>query len=224
LANFKATTFERSADGYTAKLVGGPSALEGELRVTPAAMPDTLVSEHRSGERDVQLGGALVAPSAGASGGRLRIYWDRSRSRLSSNLDGEIGLARRLIERMHPASIELVAFNSSGAERITAPSADAAAAWLKALVYRGATSYAPLAHDVVTDRCLLFSDGGPTIDRGVPFSLPCRLDAVSSASNADAAWLRHVAASHVGTVAMLGKDNGEQLADMLGGPRSGVVG
>jgi hypothetical protein len=185
--------FERVADGFAAKLSGGATALAGELAIGQPDAPGVLVSQHFTGERDLQLSGALPPSGAGGAAGHLRVYWARSRAHKDSDFAVEIALLREVISRLHPAGIELVAFNSAGADRHTVASANEAAAWLQGLRYRGATSYAALAQDGVTDRCLLFAPGGPDIDRHVSFAPRCQLDTVSAAMNVDATWLRHVA-------------------------------
>jgi tetratricopeptide (TPR) repeat protein len=211
--------FERSADGFAAK-VSGAGALDGVLAV---ARPEgeALVSAHRSGERTLQLGGALPG-TAGApqAAEKLRIYWDRSRSRLDARLDDEIELVKRTIAAAKPREIELVAFNSSGARRKTVASAEEAGAWLKALSYRGASSFSAIAHDPAGAHCLLFSGGKPAIDLAVEFAPQCRLDAVASGAGADRAFLRHLAQSHGGGV----HDPNPSAADALSRPFAGVIG
>ena len=215
---------ERVADGYAGKSTGKSEPLSGALLVARAAAPDVLVSAHRNGEYDLQLGGALPAMAAARPAPqRLRIYWDRSRSRLGSDIAAEIALVRAYIERVHPATIELVGFNSSGAERQTVESADAAAAWLKTLRYRGATSFANLTDDIAADRCLLFSDGKPSIERKAPFAPSCRLDAVSSAPDADRGWLQHLTANHGGRALALDAHNANAILDVLAGNAPNVL-
>ena len=208
-----------NADGYVGALERTRTPLVGEISIDATAMPAVVVSEHSSGERDLQIGGALTT-GVTAKGEKLRIYWDRSRARLDGDPAAAIALVRQTVDRLAPSSIELVAFNSSGAMRTTVATGEGAAAWLKAISYRGATSYAPIAHDVATARCLLFAESGPTIDRGVGFAPACRLDAVSSTTSADLAWLRHAAGSTGGGAYVLGV---RDLAARLASPAAGVV-
>jgi len=129
----------------------------------------------------------------------VRVYWDRSRSRLKDDHVAEFALLRATLTRMKPRSIELVTFNSSGATRAVLGNAEAVIARLRTVRYRGATSFAPIARDAApADRCLLFSDGRPAIDLAATVELRCRLDAVAGAPTADMAWLRHLAADHGG--------------------------
>jgi Vault protein inter-alpha-trypsin domain len=211
----------REGDRWSAPANGAP--LAAELALTRASPPATLLTRHRTGEWDVQLSGALPPPAPTAEPQRLRIYWDRSRSRLSSRLESDLALVRAVIERARPRTIELVAFNSTGALRAEARDADGAVAWLKALTLRGAASYAALGAEAPTDRCLLFSRGGPSLDLEAGFSPPCRLDAVASAPDADLVWLRHAAEAHGGGAQVLTEANLAQLAESLARPYRGVV-
>ena len=213
------TRFEGVVDGFTAK-ASGAGALDGVLAVARPDGVDALVSAHRSGEHILQLAGALPEP-AGASQTeeRLRIYWDRSRSRLDAHLGDEIELVKRTIAAAKPSEFELVAFNSSGAQRKTVASADEAADWLKNLAYRGASSFAAIAHDAPGDHCLLFSSGKPTIDLAVDFAPQCRLDAIASGADADRAFLRHLAQSHGGGV----YDPDAKSAEALSHAFAGVI-
>ncbi|MBS0254148.1 MAG: hypothetical protein JSS36_02785 [Proteobacteria bacterium] len=218
--------FAPGGSGLIASAKGAGTALDGTLTVQRAAPAPGLVSRHSSGEYDIQLAGELHAPGlARPSPGQLRIYWDRSRARLDSRLDDDLALVRQLIARSAPTAIELVAFNSSGAQRIIVGSAEAAVAWLKGLTYRGASSLAAIAGDGATDRCVLFANGQPRLDLAAAtgFAPRCRLDAVSSAPGADQAWLGHVARAHGGNAHALAPGGAEGLADSLAAPFAGVV-
>lgn len=199
LPDGRTLTMAASADGYQGKRenkAAEPAVLDGALVIASSAMPDLVASAHRNGERDVQIGGVLPSGN-GAKVGRLRIYWDRSRSRLDGHSEAEIALLRRYIETVRPSMIELVAFNSSGADRRTVRGGAEAEAWAKGISYRGATSFASIASDQPADRCLLFGDGPPTIDHAQDFP-SCPLDVVTASSVADETWLRHLATSRGG--------------------------
>lgn len=214
----------RTPDGFAGAVERTRTSLSGDILVdAPATSPPVLVSEHASGERDVQVGGTLAGGDA-KQGGSLRVYWDRSRARLDGDVAAEIALVRRLVARLHPSTVELVAFNSSGVVRATVGDADAAAAWLGTIRYRGATSYAPLADDMATERCLLFAEGGPAIDRAAGFAPKCRLDAVSSAAGADRGWLRHVSGGTGGGAYQLEGTATDELVRRITAPSAGVVG
>lgn len=197
----------REGDAFVA-LEEGKRALNGPLILGRPALPEALTSRNALGERFVQLSGKVPA-GAPATAERVRIYWDRSRSRLGDHKD-ELVLLRRVLAGLKPGEIEIVTFNSSGAERRKAASADAAIALLQGVRYRGGTSFAPLAGDLVrADRCLLFTNGKPAVDRDMKVDLPCRVDAVTTSASADMAWLRHFATLHGGRAWRLGDDIGE---------------
>jgi hypothetical protein len=171
--------------------------LDGDLVIRPPAQEaGLLVSRHANGERFFEIRDS--APASGlpvAPPRSVAVLWDRSLSRADDDLDAEIALARRYLERMRPQAIELILFDSGGAERVRVASAAALVARLRAVRYRGATSFAGFAAARPTgaDACLLFSDGLVTIDRRESFRADCRLFAVSSARDADRAWLGAVA-------------------------------
>jgi hypothetical protein len=175
----------------------GATPLAGTLAIAAPTFADPLLSRHSSGEREVELGGALPAVAV-TRPARVRIYWDRARARRDDRHDAEIALVARWLDTVRPQAIELVAFNSSGAQRHDVANGAEAAAWLGALTYRGATSLAAIAHDGKADHCLLVGGGAPTIDRDTAFAADCRLDILSSAPDADTAWLAHLATAHGG--------------------------
>lgn len=214
----------REGQGWIAK-GEGKSELSGALtlsRAAGSAVPVALVSRNSLGERFVQLSGAS-GPVVPGPAGKVRIYWDRSRSRLQGRHEDELALLRRTLIALAPRSIEIVLFNSSGAERKTVANVDAAIAALKAVRYRGASSFAALTNETEPAyRCLLFSNGRPAIDRAAALSAKCRLDAVTTAPDADMAWLRHVAASHGGRAFALGAD-GSAIEKALAWNDAGVT-
>lgn len=197
----------RTGDGFAAR-EEGTRALEGLLILGRPALPEAVASRNAMGEQFVQLSGAMPGGSAMLPSDRVRIYWDRSRGRLGEHKD-ELELLRRALAVLKPNTIEIVTFSSSGARRQAVASADAAIALLKGVTYRGASSFAPLAAEKApADRCLLFSDGRPSIDRSAKVELPCRVDAVTAARTADLAWLRNLASAHGGRAYRLGDDLG----------------
>ena len=132
-------------EGWGGSVSGKGKPLSGTLAIAPGRAADLVASTHHNGERDLELGGDLLASAGDAAPSHLRIYWDRSRSRLKADTAREIALVRAAIDRWHPARVELVAFNSSGAQTKAVATAEEAAAWLGGLDYRGATSFAPLS-------------------------------------------------------------------------------
>jgi hypothetical protein len=166
------------------------ATLEGGIAIP---MPDgqaLQVSRHSNGERFFEISdGALGSDGPAAAPRSVTLLWDRSLSRADDDLDAEIGLVRNYLERLRPQAIELVLFDSSGVERVRVAGAAALVARLRAVRYRGATSFAGLAGARLTGTCLLFSDGLVTIDAREAFRPGCALFAVSSAADADRAWL-----------------------------------
>lgn len=184
----------------------GRAPLSGTLAIGRGALPSALMSRNALGERYVQLSGALPTGQPGRSDS-VRIYWDRSRSRARGRHDDELALLRRTLVARAPKRIELVLFNSSGAERRTVSTIDAAINALKAVRYRGASSMAALSRESApVDRCLLFSNGRPSIDRAASLDAACHLDVVTTAPDADLAWLRRLAVRHGGEAHRLGTD------------------
>ncbi|WP_206244048.1 VIT domain-containing protein [Novosphingobium terrae] len=216
--------FEREGPAFVVRSGSQAQPIEGALILARPALPDLILNRHANGEDDVQLGGVLprIAGST-ARPERLSIYWDRSRARLASRLPDDLALVRLMIERTHPSSIELIAVNSSGAQRKHATNAEEAVTWLQSLTYRGASSFAAVAQDSATDRCLLFANGHPTLDLAVPFAPRCRLDAITSAPAPDLAWLRHIAQAHGGTAHRIVAGQIDPLAMRLAAPFAGVI-
>lgn len=199
----------------------GQGALDSAVTIRPVTPEPVLASRNRSGETFLQLSGDLP-PARATHPERLRVYWDRSRSRRDDRHDAELALLRRVLAELKPAAIEVVTFNSSGAERFDAADADAAVEHLRAVRYRGATSFAALGTESTgADRCLLFSDGRVTIDRDVAFAPRCRLQAITTSATADMAWLRHLATTSGGRAYALAED-GAELAQAIARAQSTV--
>jgi tetratricopeptide (TPR) repeat protein len=196
------------------------AGLDGPIVIEPpepaAAM---LVSRHANGERFFQISDA-AAPAGGEAPPvrSVAVLWDRSLSRADDDLDKEIALVDRYLERVRPQAIELILFDSGGAERIRARDAGDLVARLRAVRYRGATSLAVLAGQRLAgaDACLLFSDGLVTIDRGEGFQPDCPLFVLSSANDADRAFLASLARGAGGEAYDLSvRESGEVLGRMI---------
>lgn len=197
----------RAGEGYAAD-GKGKDALVGALEIRRPVLPVAIASRNALGERYLQLSGEIGPVPASARAGRVRVYWDRSRSRLGDHGE-ELALLRRTLAALAPQAIEVVTFASGGAERAVVADAAAAVALLAKVRYRGTTSYAAIAGDAApAERCLLFSDGRPGVERSAVIGVNCRLDAVTASPRADMAWLRHLAAVHGGRAVRLGKDSG----------------
>ncbi|MBO9713375.1 VIT domain-containing protein [Sphingomonas sp.] len=201
----------------------GRTALVGALTIARQPFA-ALLSRNGYGERSVQLSGDTGPAGAPAPVESVRIYWDRSRARRDARHAAELALLRHTLAALAPRSIEVVTFNSNGAQRSRVGSADVAIALLEKVQYRGATSYAALGEDrAAADRCLLFSGGRPQLDRGFTLRARCRLDAVTSAPVADLAWLRNLAKRHGGRAFALGSD-ASAIEKALAARDSGVTG
>ncbi|HEV7660095.1 MAG TPA: VIT domain-containing protein [Allosphingosinicella sp.] len=192
------------------------AALEGGIFIPMTDGPALQVSRHANGERFFELtDGALGGDGPAAPPRSIAILWDRSLSRAGDDLDAEIALVRAYLERVRPQAIELVLFDSGGIERVRATSAAALVARLRAVRYRGATSFAILAGTRLAGTCLLFSDGLVTIDAREAFRPGCALFAVSSAPDADRAWLGALARGGGGEAFDLGVRRPEEVLARL---------
>jgi len=169
--------------GDTASL-SGKGALRGALTLKQSESA-VIASRHPiTGESYWQASG-MLPPGQRAQGGTLRIYWDRSRSQKGASHGAALARVREAVAALAPTKIELVAFNSQGAERRALADVRELAAEVGKLRYAGATSYAPLVGDASADTCLLVSDGQVTLGDRADWSAPCRLFALASGDQAD---------------------------------------
>lgn len=183
------------------------AVLDGELVIfPPASVQGMRISRHGNGDRFFEISDGIpggvhadAAPPASAT-----ILWDRSLSRADDDLEAEIALARDYLARVRPRAVELVLFDSGGIERVRIASPEALVQRLRAVRYRGATSYQVLAGASLGNTCLLFSDGLATIDRRDSFRPGCTFFAVSSAADADRVWLNAIARKTGGELLDLG--------------------
>lgn len=184
---------DRLSGRYTAR----DAVLGGTLAVQPSFAAPMLLSTHRSGERFFQIAEGWPvrgAPAAGlAAPKHIRIYWDRSRSRLDDRLAEERALLGRYIAATGATAIDVVAFNSSGATVRSFADRAAVDRYVGGLDYRGATSFAVLDDlpAATADACLLFTDGIATIDARDAFRDRCAV--VASAPDADRNFLGRIA-------------------------------
>jgi hypothetical protein len=163
-------------------------ALDGvlELAAAPGRGPVTL-SRTAAGELFYDITDA--APATPPRVGRVRIYWDASRSRADDDHAAEVALIRGFVAAAKPSAVELVELSDLPATTQSAPTdPEALARRLAAIGYRGGTSYAGLARSGA-EVCFLVSDGRPTLDAYGPRDLGCRLIAVSAAREADGGLL-----------------------------------
>jgi hypothetical protein len=194
------------------------ASLEGGIAIAMTEGPPLQVSRHVNGERFFQISDkALGANGPAAPPRSVAILWDRSLSRADDDLEAEITLVRRYLEHVRPQAIELLLFDSGGVERARAASPAALVARLRAVRYRGATSFAGLAAARLAGTCLLFSDGLVTIDAREAFRPGCALFAVSSAGDADRAWLGALARNGGGEAFDLGVRRPEEVLTRMTG-------
>lgn len=201
--------------------------LEGVLALEVVPGARLSLSTHRSGERFFQISGVGAAGSADraqpATPRRVRVYWDRSRSRLDDNLAGERALLARYLEQTGATAIEVIGFNSSGAVVRGFTDRQAVDHYLAGLDYRGATSFALLPDLAASpaDACLMFTDGIATIDARGGFSDHCAV--IASASDANRGFLGRLARGGGGMVLTLDPAAVDRQVAMLRSPRASVI-
>lgn len=181
------TTAGLEAHG-TAKNLGLTGAIE--LAPVPAADAITL-SRHRAGDTFFEIDGASDKPDKAAAPKTVRIYWDRSLSRRNDDTGNEIELVKRYLDTAHPAAVELVLFADDEPKVTHFDSSAALVEALKAVEYRGATSYSRVfkAGSGAADLCLFFSDGRATIDAYALDRVDCPLFTASNAPDAEHGFL-----------------------------------
>ncbi|MDV3458814.1 VIT domain-containing protein [Sphingomonas sp. HF-S4] len=178
-----------NAGGDRKRLQGGLEIAGGTL-----AAP-MLVTRHASGESFFAISDTAPAGAARPTGGRLRIYWDRSLSHRDDRRDLEAEVLARLADTTTPDAIDLITFASDRPQWTMHPDAAALRKMLDGVTYRGATSFAGL--DALSlppaRRCVLVSDGLVTIDRGAEFAADCPLALLTASPKADGARLGRIA-------------------------------
>lgn len=183
-----------------------------------------IVTRHSRGERFFLIGdgaGAIAKPRSG----RLRIYWDRSRSHANDDLALEADTLSRLVEATSPTAIDLVTFASDRPTLATFGDMASLRTALAAVVYRGGTSLAGL--DAVTlppaTQCVMVFDGMVTIDHGVEFAPDCALSILTSSKMADGSRLGRLAQSTAGRLVRVAEGRSAEAAAALSIRTSGVA-
>ena len=203
------------AGALVSELVLRGQSFAGDLHI--GALPTNgraFVTRHPAGTRFVELrdsvSGALPAMTPPRS---VRVYWDRSTSRRDDDLAGELTLLERYLAATGMANIEVISFNSSGAKSRVVKDAASAAAVIRALEYRGATSFSALASAsrISADVCLLFSDGVATVDARPELQLGCPLFVIATARDADRGYLAQLARLSGGALLPTGASLEESL-------------
>lgn len=184
-----------------------------------------IASRHPNGDGFFELSDTGAIRGAARGPRRVAILWDRSLSRAEDDLASEAALLRAYLERVRPDRIELILFDSGTVERAIVPNGEAAARAVTQTRYLGASSVAVLAEQPIeADSCLLFSDGLVTIDRRDAFRPACPILAVSSARDADRAWLAAIAAESGGLSVQIDARNVEAMLAKLTGGAPRVLG
>ncbi len=201
-------------------------SMSGELHVEPLrGNGRVFLTRHPSGKRFVELRDAASAMVPVAAPRSVRVYWDRSLSRADDALAAELSLLEKYLATLPDAKLEVVTFNSTGANARAVPDGAAAVRALRGVRYRGATSFASFAHDraAAADVCLLFSDGVSTIDSRPEARLGCTLFAIASARDADRGYLELLARLNGGAVLTVARDNVNEILAMLKSPAPRIV-
>ena len=214
---FQGRTWRGSSDLANARLADGLT-LRGKL-----AAPMTITRHANGRSFFVIADGAGAAPPAAtaavpaSSGGRLRIYWDRSLSHRGPQTADEIDAVVALAETARAEAIDLVTYASDAPQLMTLQGGPALRAALGRVTYRGATSLAGLDALRLPDarRCVLVSDGQLTLDRTAAFRPDCRLSTLSADPSADGARLGRMAQRQRGQFVRIGVGKGREAAAAL---------
>ena len=218
----------RRVDGdLVNEIVVQDQKFDGALSIGAAASEGrAFVTRHPSGRRFVEL--RDVAPGAAPTPilpRSLRIYWDRSGSRREADLARELELLERYVAATGATKLEVVPFSSSGATPHAAKDLELATRAIRALDYRGATSFEVLARgsSAAADVCLMFSDGVATIDARPELRFGCQLHAITSAVDADLGYLGLLARLNGGTTVSLARMTPEEAVRLLVTPAPRVL-
>ncbi|HEX7823143.1 MAG TPA: VIT domain-containing protein [Sphingobium sp.] len=220
----KSVSLSRDGKGWRGAVTEQSPLREGLSINGGTLVSPIIVTRHSRGERFF-----LISDAAGVVAkprpGRLRIYWDRSRSHGSDNLALESDTLSRVAEATAPTAIDLVTFAS---DRPTVSTFGDVASLRKALasvVYRGGTSLAGL--DAVTlppaTQCVIVFDGIVTIDRGIEFAPDCALSILTSSKMADGSRLGRLAQSTAGQLVRVAEGREAEAAAALSIRTSGVA-
>lgn len=202
------------------------SRLNGGLQIG-GTLPtgQMLVTRHANGRRFFAITGKADQAAPARTGGRLRIYWDRSRSHGGKAAADETEALVALVEATRPEAIDLVTFASNAPQMTTLENGAALRTALAKVTYRGATSLAGLdALDLPeARRCVLVSDGQVTIDRTAPFRPDCQLSTLSADTGADGARLGRIAQRQSGQFVRIAPSKGREAASALAETGASVV-
>lgn len=220
----KSVALSRDGQGWRGEVTEQSPLHEGLSIVGGALAHPMIVTKHSRGERFFLISdgaGVVTKPRSG----RLRIYWDRSRSHASDDVALESDTLSRLIEATSPTAIDLVTFASDRPTVVTFDDVASLRSALAAMVYRGGTSLAGL--DAVTlppaTQCVIVFDGLVTIDRGIEFAPDCALSILTSSKMADGSRLGRLSQSTAGRVVRVAEGGAAEAAQALALRTSGVA-
>lgn len=220
----KSVALSRDGKGWRGAIAEQSPLHEG-LSISGGTLANPMVvTRHSRGERFFVIGdgaGVIAKPRSG----RLRIYWDRSRSHANDDLALEADTLSRLVEATSPTAIDLVTFASDRPTLTTFGDVASLRTALAAAVYRGGSSLAGL--DAVTlppaTQCVMVFDGMVTIDRGVEFAPDCALSILTSSKMADGSRLGRLAQSNAGRLVRVAEGRAAEAAAALSITTSGVA-
>jgi hypothetical protein len=202
-------SWKKNGTAYVAKIERENVALAGNLNaVSKGSKGYAFVTRHANGGKFFEITDQVrLAAKQAKAPRRIRIYWDRSRSRYDAKLDEEISLIKAYMAATKPQAVDIIVFNSSGAEVQTINTGDEAEKLLRHTVYRGATSFDVLRDVRVAraDSCLLFSDGIVSIDRRDRFAPDCAMTAITSSAQVDRGYLQRLVGGSRGEVISLNR-------------------
>jgi hypothetical protein len=220
------TEWTRNGAEYASEVVLRNRSMSGELHVEPPrGNGRAFLTRHPSGKRFIELRDAASAMMPVAAPRSVRVYWDRSLSRADDALAAELELLEQYLATLPGAKLDVVTFNSSGAVSRAVPDGAAAVSVLRAVRYRGATSFASFQRDraAPADVCLLFSDGISTVDSRPEARLGCTLFAITSAKDADRGYLELLTRLNGGAVLALAGNNLAETVELLKSPAPRIV-
>lgn len=211
---------QKSAGGWqTGNATFDNIKLSGALAIAGSSpRDDVLLSRHASGRVFFSIDAEAQAVSlAEDPPARVRVYWDRSRSRADAMVDDERALLKDFLRATSPDDIDLVLFASGDSVMSEADSVEAIDRVLEYIHYRGATSFAGLDEIELADAdiCLLFTDGGTTLDHASRFAPNCALMTLASGPNLDGANLSRIARDSGGNTLFLTKANRAQVLEQM---------
>ncbi|MCM8556282.1 VIT domain-containing protein [Sphingomicrobium sediminis] len=178
-----------------ALVASGRGALDTRIEIAAyeSDEPTALITTHPdTGETYWQVSGQeMIATRPGRMG--LRVFWDRSRSRLGDDHDAALDTIRRAADQLFSGWIQLVAFDASGSDQQQYRDFADFEAAVGALAYRGASSFDGLGAAGSASHCILVSDGQATLGELENIVPSCPTLVIASREGADRAILGLIA-------------------------------